>query len=326
MLNYNLADAMQQSLNFLLATRTKIEAGVYEILYPDIQYPGLVPINTMGDPWGKSITYFSMDRFGKAQWFHSGARDVPVADFSLNKHEKTVFMAAIGYNYDVEELQQMQAQPNIQVTNERASSAVRIYEEFIDELVLRGDAEKGLEGLINRTDVSATDALADGDQNGGTNSPYWDHKTAAQIVRDFNSVITGMWMDSLNIELADTVALPYNAITLLTQMPFSANLEITVYDWLMKHNVYTAQTGRPLVVRGVRGLDGAAASSSGRMIAYKRDPQVLQFYLPMTHRFLSPMQVGPLTYQVPGIFRVGGLEVRRPGAIRYLDKVMAPLS
>lgn len=320
----NFNDAMQQSLNFLIASRSQIEAGVYEIQYPEIQYSQLVPINTTGDPWTKSLTYFSIDRFGKAGWFHSGARDVPVADFSLAKHEETMHMGAIGYNYDVEELNQMMANPSLSVTNERAIAAVRIYEEFVDELVLRGSTEKGLKGLINRTDVTATDATADGDQNGGTDSPYWAHKLASQIVRDFNSCLTGMWTASLNIELADTVLLPYTEIQRLAETPYSeTNPDTTIWDWLMKHNVYTVQTGRPLTIRGLRGLEDAAASSKGRMMAYRRDPQVLRFNMPMTHRFLSPMQVGPLTFQVPGIFRVGGLEVRRPGAVRYLDLISA---
>lgn len=39
----------------------------------------------------------------------------------------------------------------------------------------------------------------------------------------------------------------------------------------------------------------------------------------MRHQFLTPMRTGPLMYDVPGIFRFGGLDKRRPGAIRYLD-------
>jgi hypothetical protein len=75
------------------------------------------------------------------------------------------------------------------------------------------------------------------------------------------------------------------------------------------------------MIRVVRGLDTAGASGNGRAIAYRRDPEVLKIHIPMTHRFLPVWQTGPLVYDVPGVFRIAGLEIRRPGALRYLDGV-----
>jgi hypothetical protein len=33
------------------------------------------------------------------------------------------------------------------------------------------------------------------------------------------------------------------------------------------------------------------------------------------------MQTAPLRFDVPGIFRTGGVEIRRPGSMRYLDGI-----
>jgi hypothetical protein len=41
----------------------------------------------------------------------------------------------------------------------------------------------------------------------------------------------------------------------------------------------------------------------------------------MMHRFLPVHQVGALNFVVPGIFRLGGLEVRTKEAMRYMDGV-----
>ena len=90
----------------------------------------------------------------------------------------------------------------------------------------------------------------------------------------------------------------------------------------MKYNVLTAQTGQPLVIRAVRGLETAGAGGTGRMVAYRRDPEVLKMHIPMTHRFLPVWQTGPLIFDVPGIFRLGGLDIRRPMAVRYLDHII----
>ena len=64
-----------------------------------------------------------------------------------------------------------------------------------------------------------------------------------------------------------------------------------------------------------------AEYSVARMVAYRRDPQVLKMWIPMPHHFLPVWQRGPLVFDVPGIFRLGGVEIRLPAAMRYLDGV-----
>lgn len=57
------------------------------------------------------------------------------------------------------------------------------------------------------------------------------------------------------------------------------------------------------------------------MIAYRKDPQVLKAHIPMPHRFLPVYQDGPLHWVVPGVFRLGGLDIRRPKEVRYIDGI-----
>jgi len=48
---------------------------------------------------------------------------------------------------------------------------------------------------------------------------------------------------------------------------------------------------------------------------------VLKMHIPMPFRFLPAWQTGPMKFDVPGIFRVGGVDIRRPKAVRYLDGI-----
>jgi hypothetical protein len=57
------------------------------------------------------------------------------------------------------------------------------------------------------------------------------------------------------------------------------------------------------------------------MVAYRRDPSVVKMYMPMPFRFLPVWQTGPIIFEVPGIFRLGGVDVRRPKAMRYVDGI-----
>ncbi|WP_352751950.1 major capsid family protein [Mesorhizobium sp. M0204] len=57
------------------------------------------------------------------------------------------------------------------------------------------------------------------------------------------------------------------------------------------------------------------------MVAYRRSPEVLKFHMPMPFQFLPAWQTKPIKFDVPGIFRLGGVDISRPKSIRYLDRI-----
>lgn len=313
----NLVDS-QQALGFLLQQTSYIESEVYRIQYPDIIYPQLIPIDTSAGEWAKSVTYFSLDKVGEADWFDGFATDMRIADVNRAKHEQGIEMAGIGYRYTLEEIGQAMMIPGMNLTSERAESARRAYEEFVDKLVRVGNTPKGLKGMFNNSTVTRVDAIADG--TGA--SALWTTKTADQIIRDVQGALTGVYEGSLTVEMADTVLLPIDAINTLsiTRIP---NTPTTALEYLARNNLYTFTTGQPLMIRGVLNLDTAGNGGVGRMVAYRRDPRVLKLHIPMVHRFLPVWQTGPITFDIPGIFRVGSVEIRRPGAMRYVDGITA---
>ena len=310
-------DAFQQALTFLVRQGSHIETEVARIRYPDIQYSQLIPIDTSAPDWTKSITYFSMDKVGQAAWFHHMATDMRLADVIREKHEATVEMAGIGYRYTLEEISQAMMIPGTNLTTERAEAARRAYEEFVDGVALTGDSSKNMLGLFNQTAVTQVDAA----YSGTGSSPAWSDKTNVQVLTDINNALTGIYTSTLTVEMADTVLLPIAAMTALATRQMD-NTTMTILEWIKANNVYTSTTGQPLTIRAVRGLETAGENSTGRMIVYRRDPQVLKMHIPMPHRFLPVWQTGPITFDIPGIFRLGGVEVRRPSAIRYVDRIL----
>lgn len=305
----------QQALGFLVSQTSYIESQVLETRYPDIQYPQLIPVDTSAPEWIKSVTYFSSNRTGKANWFHHLAKDIHVADVDRSKNEVGIEMADIGYRYSTEEIQQAMML-GIPLTTEKASAAVRASEEFIDAVALRGNAEKSFNGLIDYPGITAVHAAV-----GASTHTTWDTKTADEIIKDVNDLLVGQYTASLTVELADTVLLPIGALTIAATKRIDNTMQ-SVLDYIMTKNVYTLTTGQQLTVRGVRGLEDVGDDDSGRMVAYRRDPQVLKMHMPMPHRFLPPFQTAPLVWDIPGIFRLGGLEIRRPGAVRYMDGIL----
>lgn len=306
----------QQAMSFLIEQTTHIEAEVYKIQYPDIIYSQLIPIDTSANEWAKSVTYFSMDKVGDAAWFDGNSTDMRLANINRSKFEQGIEMAGIGYRYTLEELGQAMMIPGLNLSAERAEAASFAYESFMDKLAYTGSVDKGFTGLINAATVTIIQAAADGTGS----SKLWNTKTPDQQIADVQAALAGVYEGSNTVEMADTILLPIDAIQQLSisRIP---NTTATALEYLAKNNLYTHTTGAPLTIRGVLGLGTAGGGSVGRMVAYRKDPRVLKLHVPMPHRFLPVWQTGPMTFDIPGIFRTGSVEIRRPGAVRYVDGI-----
>lgn len=309
------ADA-QAGLGFVVSQTAHIEPQVYEIKFTQIQYQDLLAgcIDTSANPFAKTVTYYSHENFGGAKWMNGDSDDVPYGSDERSKFETQVYTAARGYSYGWEEVNQA-AMLGISLDSLRAVGARRAYEELVDGVALTGDTAKGFQGLFNNSSVTAA-TVATGATSGAT---LWSGKLVYpdEILKDVNDALTGIQTATSNVILGDTVLLPYARFNTVASSRLP-NTETTILKFLKENNVYTAQTGQPLTIKGVRGLDTAGSGSTARMIAFRRSPEVMKLHLPMPLRFL-PVQIDGLKYKVPGVFRVGGLDIRLPKEVIYKD-------
>lgn len=315
MLNAHHLNDAQAALGFLISQTSHIESTVWEKKYPDLTYAEDIPIDSSAHPYATSVTYYSTDKAGAAKWAHHRGQDFPLVDVNRTKFETPVAMAHIGYDYDLEELNQARML-NINLTADKASAARRAYEELVSGVAYVGDTVKNFTGLTNYAGITPAD-VADG---AGAADTTWETKTADEILKDINEALTNTWTASKTIELADTVLLPLSSYSFIATKRLDPTMSMTVLDYITRANIYTMQTNKPLRIRARRELETAGTSSHKRMITYKRDPEVLKLHLPMPLQFLAPQQV-LLNYVVPGMFRLGGLDIRRPGAVRYRDYI-----
>lgn len=302
-------DAMQANLGFVVSQTAYIEADVYRARYPAIRYPGLIPVDYSAPEWIKTVTYYSMDIHGKADWIADRANDIPVVGTRLAQDETAIAMAGIGYDYGLEEVNQA-LMLGINLSGEKANAARLIYERTVDNIAFTGDTEKGWSGLFNNPSVTAVSAV-----NGD-----WDNAAPDETVADVNAAISGVFAATNEIAIADTLLLPSLKLQKIASTRIGDSGSLTVLQFLQQANVFTAETGRPLTIRGLRGLNAAGAGGTARMIAYRNSSEVLKMHIPMRHRFL-PVQVMGLTFQIPGIFRLGPLDIRLPAEVRYVDGI-----
>lgn len=308
-------DAPALALNFLRTAQNYIEPVIYGREYPDFQYRELVPIDNSAPEWTTNIDFFTMgDDVGQAREFAADGDDIPFVDFKLDKGDSRVAMAGIGYRYNLQELAHAQ-QYGLRLDGARADAARRKYEQFVDNVAFLGRTKLGFTGLLNSASVTALTA-----PNGAGGTATWPTKTVDEIVADVNNTLGVVFTGSNGIEQADTLLLSQDRYAYIATKRIDPTSTVTILEHIQRVNIYTIRTGRPLTIRAVFGLETAGAGSTQRMVAYRKTPDVVKIHIPMPLRWLQAEQ-HLLKFEVPGIFRFGGVEWRRPGAARYLDGI-----
>ena len=319
------ADATQ-ALAFVTAQAYRINRTIYDARFPDWDFSKLIYVDTTGPAWSPGVITYTSDMTGVAKFQSGYAKDIPLADVSQNYETRNFHMAAIGYQYNLGEVNAA-IQIGGSLPDRRARAARLAYNQFMYNLTLFGSTEKGITGIANYAGVSAAAVPADGTGS----STYWVNasgvglKTPAQIVRDINLGIQGIQIGTYGIELADTVLLPVEALNYIASTPYSLTTTETILSFVARTNIYTVTTGRPLTIKSIQDLGTAATASGvsgkGRMVVYKNEQDYVKLHLPMPHQFLPVYQDGPMNWLVPGIFRTGGVEVLSTAAFRYLDGI-----
>lgn len=299
-------------LAFVENQRNHIETEVNKTVFPEVQYQLLVPIDNSAPEWTKTITFRDSESYGKAGWINGNSDDIPLAGTKAGQSQSTVEMAGIGYGYGYEELQASMAY-GVNLANDDAIAARETYERFVDQVAMVGDASKGMTGLLNGVGVTVEAAAAKWRATGTTED---------KILADVNKLLGGTATATGYTLPADTLLLPFEIYTYLASTPLANKSGGTLLSFIQQYNTYTAMTGQPLVVRAVNRLTkGAANGTDDRVAAYSRNPRVVKMHIPMAHRFLPTYQTGALNFVVPGIFRLGGVEIRNKDGIRYMDGV-----
>lgn len=296
-------------MSYLVQQTAIVEQQVDEAPYRAVQYPDLVPVDTSGSEFATSVVHYTSDSYGRADWINGNADDIPLAGKLRTKQSVPVYTAGIGYDYGWEEINQAMLL-NINLTADDAMAARTAADQMVDRVALLGDPDKGFDGGLFNSDGVVTPITA---TTGG-----WETATADEIIADINQALCAVLNGTNGVAYADTVVLPLEFQCKLSSARVG-DTTMTIFQYVLQNNTYTAATGRPLTIRFSPSLNEVGAGDTGRIVAYRYDPVVLKLHMPMPHRFLPAHQDGPLRWVVPGVMRLGGLDIRRPAEVAYVD-------
>ncbi len=311
-------------MGFLQSNLAYVEKQLYATQYTKPLYqnafaPGAIDTSA---GWARTIELYSVDMVGMGQFLSGNARDIPIADIGFSRGVSPIESAGIGYKYTYEELMTAQyaaangsVVPGQSLDASRAMVCRQAFEQHIDIVSLSGDTNKGWTGLFNNTSVPTSNAVA-----GAALTATWETKTADEILFDINDAIGDVWAQTKNIDMPGTVALPSSSYMYIAGKRLGTVNDTTILEFIKAKNAYTAATGQPLEIQPYLHLEKMGASSTKRMVVYKKDPIKQKMHIPVPLQFLAP-QIKGYEYQVPGIYRLGPAEWRYPLSGVYRDGI-----
>lgn len=312
------ADA-QAAFPFVVAQGRNIETRIYEKRYPAFDYASHIPVVTEGNPWAIGTTFQTIDTTGSAKFISGAASDMPKQSATRDQASHDFAMIGAGWDWNLEEINQA-ALYGINLSDIKAMSATNSLERLLYDIAMTGSTEKGWTGFCNNGVVARADVANDGTST----STFWSAKTVDLICRDINGGLSSVRTATKEVEWADSLRLPPDAFRdIATRRLGTGDGTQTLLDYIRKNNIYTAETGQPLNIAPMRALRTASQDGGGRMVVYRKDPDVIRFHLPMPRRGTPVWQNGVMSYEQAVIARTGGVEIRLPGAMAYLDEITA---
>jgi len=294
----------------LLSQLTYLETKMYEKKYKAITYMDIIPISKEAGEWAESITYFYMDGRAVAEFVGTKSLDVPIAEIGTEKITVPVELGATGYEYSDEELRQAQYLQR-PLTQMKVNTARRAYEELAQLVGMTGDASHNLPGFLNNTNVTSASVV-----NPGSGTEFVN-KTPNQIIFDINDLFGDIFVDTLQVESGNTLLLPTSQWNYVAATPRADNSDTSILKWIVANSPFLTSEAD---VIPTPELIGAGSGSTDRMMAYTKDSDKVVMHIPMPLKFTEPQRKGR-GFEVPGEFKIGGVEFRYPGSARYADGI-----
>lgn len=286
-----------------------IQAGVIEKKYPNLVGANLVPLNGGAIfPGARSHTYREVDSWGEADLLEEYSLD-DFPSVEVRGTETTGFFRSFGgkYSYSFEELR---ARPSLSFdpTQMKANVARRVMEEKLDRLIMSGGGP--FKGLLD--DTSSTDDTSADDWETGTTAG-----DVTAIEATFRRVVTNAVLATKGVytDFDFVLSLKQYVKMNLWVPATTAGGGMTIGQYLLRN------------VQGVRSItasprnDGAGAGGKDRLLAFPRDPEVLDALVPIRYEQFAP-QLSGMAFVTPAHGKYGGLRIFQPLAIRRADVIM----
>lgn len=286
-----------------------IQAQAIEAKFPELVGVNLVPI--IGGavfPGARAHTFRNVTGFGEAELLEGMTpEDFPAVDVQGKETTGTFRNFGVKYHVTIEDLK-AKLSMSIDVEAQKGKIARKVSEQKLDRLILTGGGP--FTGLLQ--DASSIDDTSGDDWETGTEAG-----DVAAVLATFRRVLKNARVATNGVfQSYDFIlsTLQWEKMALFIPAT-TAGGGMTVMDFLLRY------------VPGVRSIthcnrcDGAGAGGKDRMLAYPRDPEVLDCLVPERFTQFAPQLEG-MTFTTYCSGKYGGIRIYHPKAIRRVDVTM----
>jgi hypothetical protein len=289
-----------------------IQTELVEQVYPEYKGLTLVPISGGAIlPGVRTVTYREIERFGEAELLENLAdEDFPTADVVGREVSTPVRSVGSKYLTTIEDLRAA-ASMQISVDTEKGKMARRAIEGKLDRLVMSGGGP--FNGLL--TNASSQDDTAGATTAGTASWSTLDFTVAgnsAKIVASLRYLADSAFKASKGAFEAFDFVMSTNAIATLGARMDPQYSDKTIQDFIL------SSVPRIRSITHSARCNGAGASGVDRILAYPRDPQVIDCVLPIRFEQFAP-QLSGMTFKTFCHAKYGGLRIKHPNMIRRFD-------
>lgn len=289
------------ALTYFIARELEfVKTKVWEDKYRPHKAFDLIPVESEVHPGAENVVWREETLAGIAKIVSNYADDLPQSDVGTRKNTREILTVAGSFSYTFKDMLSA-AFSGRALDAAKARSLKHSVERTVDELAAIGHTASGITGMLNNGSVALT-SLASG---------AWATATADEILQDMADCVGAVFSASSGVFEADTLALPTAEYQIAAQKRLG-DTETTVLQFFLANNPFIKS------VEHWWRLDTAGASSVARMVAYRKDPDVLHIEMPMLFDMLDPQEKN-LAAVVPGLAMTAGCIVSRPLAMQYAD-------
>ena len=280
----------------------------------------LLPISDELPVGAETYSYRILTFVGSAAILANSADDIPEIDAYAEKRVGQIRTIADAYSYSLEDMEAAEF-TGMNIDAELAIGAREIIERTLDILGYDGDSKFNLLGWLNHANVPTYTVLNDGNENGGTNSTEFRHKTPEQIYRDLRQFAAATRSATNRVETPEVIALPETQHSIVMETPYPTNSASgeTVGTFFLK--TQRANPGGVQALVPAPYLAGKGAGGTDLMVSYRKRMNKIKYHIPLAFQQRPPSPEKRMKYEVVCRARSGGVQVTKPLSMRYASGI-----
>lgn len=292
----------------------RVRSGLFEVKYPELEAMSFAPRNTEVSDVDEEFTFQVATQYGSTKVGSGYADTAPRADVSFTEAAPQKIKAlTASYGYSFQEAR-ISAKLGKRLPEQKARAARRAIATEVDRILSVGDTTRygaTLYGLAN-----LPGSLSFTTSTGALGSKSWLLKTPDEILADMYNISAGIVTNSNGVIRPDSLLLPLARYEYIAQRRIGDGLGETILSHFLKTNTSIKS------IKPWWRLDAAPSAewTGMRMMAYKKDPECLEYLLPVEFEQMQPEVKGFETV-IPCHARIGGFVAYQPKSYSYGDEI-----